>query len=86
MPENAAPLRPEHKTLADAIEQADAVVINYEGPQATSDALPFAEVGPHLAQSAHRPKAIALLGATHASLANNHTLDAGRAGFGATSA
>ena len=84
LPENTASPRLEHKTLADSIERADAVVINYEGPQATPDASPIAKVGPHLAQSAHSPKAITALGATHASLANNHTLDAGRAGFGAT--
>lgn len=84
LPEDAASPLLACKTLADAIERADAVVLNYEGPQATPDASPIAKVGPHLAQTAHSPEAITALGATHASLANNHTLDAGHAGFGAT--
>ncbi|BAU57090.1 capsule biosynthesis protein capA [Halorhodospira halochloris] len=84
LPERSAAPRLEHDALAGAIDQADAVVINYEGPQASPDAAPIAKVGPHLAQSSHGPEAIAALGVTHASLANNHALDGGRTGLSAT--
>ena len=82
--EKSAAPRLEHDALAGAIEQADAVVINYEGPQATPGASPIAKVGPHLAQASHGPGAIAALGVTHASLDNNHALDAGHTGLSAT--
>lgn len=84
LPEKSAAPRLEHDALVGAIDQADAVVINYEGPQATPNASPIAKVGPHLAQASHGPEAIVALGVTHASLANNHALDGGRAGLSAT--
>lgn len=74
----------QHPLLRGALADADAVIANFEGPLSTSGSRPIAKVGPHLAQPAEGIDHLATWGLTHASLANNHALDAGDEGLRAT--